>query len=309
MLPDEVEEALQDSLPSIPQEYPAKSDEIIVEEPQAHEEITLEGKHIEISGVYRVLDDADPDHPHTRTIVEEFDFNDGEHELASSETEPAPTRPDESIDAQTDAELSGLQAARKAFAAAQAEIHAEPEPFLDAHEQPASGHRVLWSAGSALLMLLLVVQIIPHYRQDLARNPNVGRLLLSTYAALGLPLTPNWDLRAYDVQQWGIVSDPNAPGTLRVRAGITNKSAFAQPYPLLKLVLEDRWGGEIGSREFEPREYLPATAAADRMLDPRQAANAEIAIVDPGDDAVGFHVDVCLRRENGVACASEQSTG
>jgi predicted Zn finger-like uncharacterized protein len=312
MLPDEVEEQLQDSAPPLEQE-PAASEQIVVEEPQTHEEITLEGKHIEISGVYRVLDDADPELSHTRTIVEEFDFNDGEQELADlndAEPGPSPTTDNESVDTQvTESDLSGLHAVRRALAAAQEETHPDPEPFLTTAEQPASAHKVLWGAASVLFILVLVAQVIHHYRQDLARDPRLGPALISTYAALRLPLTPNWDLRAYDVQQWGIVSDPNAPGTLRVRAGITNKGSFAQPYPLLKLVLEDRWGGEIGSREFDPREYLPATASADRMLAPRQAANAEIAIVDPGDDAVGFHVDVCLRRENGIACASEQSAG
>ena len=314
MLPDDLEDQLQTTAAPTAQEEPAKSDQIVVEEPPAHEEITLEGKRIEISGVYRVLDETDPEHPHTQTIVEEFEFNDGELESALPEEVESPEEiepeiePSEGADEPSAAsEVSGLQATREALAAAQEEIRAESTPFFAAPEPSADSFRVWWGVASAALALLFCIQVIHHYRQDLARNPKVGPLLISTYAALGLQLTPNWDLHAYDVQQWGIVSDPNAPGTLRVRAGITNKGAFAQPYPLLKLVLEDRWGGEIGSREFEPREYLPATTAADRMLAPHQAANAEIDIVDPGEDAVGFHLDVCVHRGNGIACASEQS--
>ena len=309
MLPDEIEEQLQAAPP--PAEDSPKTEQIVVEEPQAHEEITLEGKRIEISGVYRVLDETDPEHPHTRTIVEEFEFHDGEPEPVPEQTaSPAEEARAPIEDTGSAEEPTDFQSARRALAAAQEEIRGEATPFLDTSEPRSTGGRgLLWGVASVLLGLLFIAQVVHHYRQDLARNPRAGPPLISIYAALGVPLTPNWDLRAYDVQQWGIISDPNSPGTLRVRAGITNKGAFAQPYPLLKLVLEDRWGGEIGSREFEPREYLPANAAPNRMLLPRQAANAEITIVDPGEDAVGFHVDVCLRRESSVACASEQSAG
>ena len=78
---------------------------------------------------------------------------------------------------------------------------------------------------------------------------------------------------------------------------------FAQPYPLLKLVLEDRWGDQVRAREFEPAEYLDPTTAPDRLLGPAQQANATIAIVDPGPDAEGFRFDVCLRGKRAVCAA------
>ncbi|MEY4932344.1 MAG: hypothetical protein RLZZ403_664, partial [Pseudomonadota bacterium] len=78
-----------------------------------------------------------------------------------------------------------------------------------------------------------------------------------------------------------------------------------QPYPLLKLTLEDRWGEQVGAREFEPAEYLAAGTPADRLLAPNQPVNADIGIVDPGADAVGFHVDVCLKTYAGIECASD----
>jgi hypothetical protein len=102
-----------------------------------------------------------------------------------------------------------------------------------------------------------------------------------------------------------VISDPSTPGTLRVRASVTNLADFAQPYPLLKLVLEDRWGDQIRAREFEPTEYLDPTVAPNRMLSPGQQANATIAIVDPGPDAEGFRFDVCLRGSAGLVCGEE----
>ena len=95
------------------------------------------------------------------------------------------------------------------------------------------------------------------------------------------------------------------PGTLKVRASLKNVASFAQPYPLLKLVLEDRWGERVREREFEPAEYLDPATAPDRLLAPAQQATATISIVDPGPDAEGFRFDVCLRGSRGIVCAAD----
>jgi hypothetical protein len=139
----------------------------------------------------------------------------------------------------------------------------------------------------------------------LARHPQIGAPLQKVYGALGLTLRPDWNLHAYEVRQWGVIADPSAPGTLKVRASVKNLADFPQPYPLLKLVLEDRWGDQVRAREFEPAEYLDPTAAPNRMLAPAQQSNASIAIVDPGPDAEGFRFDVCLRGARGPVCAAD----
>jgi hypothetical protein len=102
-----------------------------------------------------------------------------------------------------------------------------------------------------------------------------------------------------------VIADPTQPGTLKVRASVKNLADFPQPYPLLKLVLEDRWGDQVRAREFDPSEDLDPTAAPNRMLAPAQQSNASIAIVDPGPDAEGFRFDVCLRGARGPVCATD----
>jgi hypothetical protein len=92
---------------------------------------------------------------------------------------------------------------------------------------------------------------------------------------------------------------------LKVRASLKNTASFAQPYPLLKLVLEDRWGERVREREFDPAEYLDPATAPDRLLGPEQQATATISIVDPGPDAEGFRFDVCLRGSKGIVCAAD----
>jgi hypothetical protein len=92
-----------------------------------------------------------------------------------------------------------------------------------------------------------------------------------------------------------------------LRASIVNRATYAQPLPLLRLALQDRFGETIGQRDIQPADYLPGTGAP-RLLEPGQRADAEIRIVDPGKDAVGFELDVCLAGDDGVRCANTGAT-
>lgn len=162
-------------------------------------------------------------------------------------------------------------------------------------EPEASSHRLAWGLGSLVLALALVAQLTHYFRQDLVRHPQLGPTLTSIYDALGLDLAPNWDPRAFEIRQWGGAGNNAKDGRLNVQASIRNTAAFAQPYPLLRLELEDRFGGTVATRDFEPAEYLKSPAQGSRLLAPGGSADADLQIVDPGSDAVGYRLNVCLR--------------
>jgi Protein of unknown function (DUF3426) len=101
-----------------------------------------------------------------------------------------------------------------------------------------------------------------------------------------------------------VTGDPAAKGTLRVRASIMNAAAQLQPYPLLRVTLANRFGTRVGEREFEPAEYLGKATA--RMLSPGERIDATLDILDPGKDAEGFEIDVCVRgSDKKILCAGD----
>jgi hypothetical protein len=120
-------------------------------------------------------------------------------------------------------------------------------------------------------------------------------VLSQVYDKLGLSLAPNWDPSAFEIRQWGDASAATTATRLSVQASIRNKADFAQPYPLLRLELEDRFGAPVATRDFEPSEYLKVPSLARRMFAAGASADADLEIVDPGADAVGYRLDVCLR--------------
>lgn len=270
--------------------------DVEVEEP-VQESITLEGRHIEITGTYQAPEeweaeewvDIDDDvlAPDPDAVTEDQDQDQDEWPSAAATLAAATDYAD--FDAPEPDVAAGLPDVEEL------ELLAPPRPRTN----------LVWKLLALPLALALGAQIVHHYRAELARHPRLGEPTLRLYAALGLPLTPDWNLHAYEIKQWGILSDPTHPGTLRVRASVTNRADFAQPYPLLKLILEDRWGEQVRVREFEPAEYLDPAVAPDRLLAPGQQANAGIVIADPGPDAEGFHFDVCLRGGTGLVCAAD----
>lgn len=160
----------------------------------------------------------------------------------------------------------------------------------------------VWAAAAVLALLTLIAQAVHYHREMLARHAVAGPWLMRTYSLLGLETPVPSDLAAIELHQWGASSDPTRPGHLRLRASLLNHAAFAQPYPVLRVTLHDRFGNAVGSRDIGARDYLPGGAPEHRLLLAGQRLDAEITLVDPGSDAVGYEIELCREDRDGVRC-------
>jgi predicted Zn finger-like uncharacterized protein len=163
---------------------------------------------------------------------------------------------------------------------------------------------VPWLSAAIASALLLMVQVIHHNREWLAAHTPLGGPLRALYSTIGAPVSPPANLSAYQLRQWGVTGDPAGEGTLRLRASILNIAAQLEPYPLLRVTLANRFGGSIGTRDFEPFEYLGKPIA--KLLAPGERVDATMDILDPGKSAEGFEIDVCLRgADKKISCAND----
>jgi hypothetical protein len=86
---------------------------------------------------------------------------------------------------------------------------------------------------------------------------------------------------------------------------VLNGAKRPQPAPHLRITLQDRFGNPIAAGDVPPRSYLPQ-GAHSTYLSAGQRIDAEIALADPGQQAVGFEIDVCLPTSGGgVTCAND----
>jgi Protein of unknown function (DUF3426) len=177
----------------------------------------------------------------------------------------------------------------------------------DAPSRSADRRRLIgWVSAAVVFALLLVAQVMHHNREWFVVHTHgpLGAVVRALYGAMGAQLPAPANLSAYQLRQWGVTGDPAANGTLRLRASILNTAAQLQPYPLLRVTLADRFGKGIGRRDFEATEYLGKPTA--RLLAPGERADATLDILDPGKNAEGFEVDVCLRgADQRISCAND----
>jgi hypothetical protein len=157
-----------------------------------------------------------------------------------------------------------------------------------------------------LLGLLLLLQVVHHWRDALAADSPLHEPLTRTYAALGMPLDPHWDLAAYDVRQQGASADPTDSQLIHVRLSLANHASRAQPLPLLRLTLLDRYGKRVGTSDLTPQQYWPGGAPPRAFLGHDERVDSEVAVRDPSAASASFELDVCLRNAAGVLhCASD----
>jgi predicted Zn finger-like uncharacterized protein len=183
-----------------------------------------------------------------------------------------------------------------------------PEPLAEdllAAAAAGRGTIVLWSAAGVLLLLVLALQIVRENPQWVVAGDTAYAIRVrALFAAVGEPLPAPSNLSAYQLRQWGVSGDPGADGALRVRASILNTANEFEPYPLLRVTLADRFGTRIGARDFAPAEYLGRGQPA--LLGPGERVDAVLDILDPGKNAEGFELDLCVRGiKEKISCQSD----
>ena len=63
----------------------------------------------------------------------------------------------------------------------------------------------------------------------------------------------------------------------------------------------------MGSRVLKPDEYLGKNSRPREPVSPGTLIPVEIRLKDPGTDAQGFDVDICLMNQrDGMTCQSER---
>jgi predicted Zn finger-like uncharacterized protein len=278
---------------------------LVVQENADVEDITLEGERIRIEA------------PAEAQVVEVDLESTDEFETLRHVPDSAYPEDEEGAEREIEAFVQALEEAPASATGPAREPAAEPPPAPAAESLPLAAQRwrrpaeeeqpepaaaggsmwgtFAWFLGGFALAVVLAAQVIHHFRQDLVRHPQIGPSLRAAYERLGLDLMPNWDLAAFELRQWGNAADAAAAGRMVVRASLTNRAAFAQPHPILRLELEDRFGSTVATRDFEPADYLKNPSQATRLIAPGSSSEAELLLADPGAEAVGYRLDVCLR--------------
>ncbi|MGH8143453.1 MAG: DUF3426 domain-containing protein [Steroidobacteraceae bacterium] len=205
-------------------------------------------------------------------------------------------------------DLTDADAADDITQSAGADLRAQDDGALDLDIPGMNTSTRRWPAilGCSALAVLLLLQALNHWRSALAESPTWGAPVRRVYAALGMPLRPHWNLGAYDVRQQGAQADANSEQVIHVRLSLANRAPRAQPTPLLRLTLLDRYGKRIAQRDLTPADYWPKGRAPETFMASDERIDSEVAVRDPSAASASFELDVCLRDVGGgVHCAGD----
>lgn len=145
-----------------------------------------------------------------------------------------------------------------------------------------------WAAVCVLLVLGLGAQLAWAKRDSLVADPTFGPALQTACTMLGceLPLVAapsQLRLLARDVEQ-----HPSVPDGLLITASVHNDAHFAQPYPVVTIVLSDANGQRLAMRRFQPEDYVGDAATRAHGLGAAATTAMVFEVQDPGQHAVAF---------------------
>lgn len=143
---------------------------------------------------------------------------------------------------------------------------------------------------SLLLSLLLCGQYLFHNMDTLAKKPNLRPWYEKSCAILGCNLPAQSDISRIRGTNLTLRSHPEANNALLVDTIITNHTNFDQPFPLLELTFSDLNGFPVASRRFTPDEYLSGALTKLTLMPSRLPLHINLSILDPGKEAVNYHV-------------------
>ncbi len=178
------------------------------------------------------------------------------------------------------------------------------ETLDETREQPQE-LRSSWSQLTigAILALVLVGQLIHYNRDALATHATYGTAVRQIYGFFGAPLYPNWSLDAFEITGTEAISGRSNAKALDILANVIVGGREPVGLPLIRVVLRDRWSNPVASRVFDPSEYLRDLAVTNSLIDPGTALPVEVSVADPGAEALGYVIDVCLpHRKTGLEC-------
>jgi predicted Zn finger-like uncharacterized protein len=167
--------------------------------------------------------------------------------------------------------------------------------------------RRTWVRILLVMVAIAVLAITWAHAQHgkLLRHPTGAAVLGPVYELLGMDVAPDWNPADYRAVQWEAVATADQPGTLTVAVDFLNAANYAQPYPIIRIVLEDRFGRRVGTHDVAPAQYLQDHSPASRLPAGRRARTT-VSVPDPGARADGFRVDFCLElRTRGLVCGPE----
>ncbi len=158
----------------------------------------------------------------------------------------------------------------------------------------------LWLLAACCVISILCMQLIWINKNSLAEHPRFGHIIIDTCNRIPqCGIEDKRDNSAFSLATRQIYSHPNEENALILSASFSNQADFAQPFPLLLVSMTDKQGEVIAERYFKPTEYRVELEQSEpeysyngiALMQANESININLALADPGKDALAFEID------------------
>ena len=156
-----------------------------------------------------------------------------------------------------------------------------------------SRNRPLWLAGSALMLLLLLLQAATYFRDSLARDMPTLKPFLTVYCnVVGCDIALPRNADAITIESSDLKQIPDRPQEIMFTTLLRNRANYTQAYPSIELTLTDTTDQPLVKRIFHPADYLADKTQIQRGIASLQEANIRLRLELIDLSAVGYRLFV-----------------
>ncbi len=139
-------------------------------------------------------------------------------------------------------------------------------------------------------VFLLGLQIRTSFVDQFAQNGQLRPYLSLFCKIASCELPPRLDRHRLFHIYSGVNLHPSYPGAVTITIKFANKAEFAQPYPDLRLTLNDKAGRVIGRRTFSPETYLKDRPP--ELIESGEQVTVDFNLAHLHEEVVGYIVDI-----------------
>lgn len=169
----------------------------------------------------------------------------------------------------------------------------EPE-FVRQHrenEENARRRRLTLAAGSAVLILALLAQIVLNFRNTLtAQYPGLKPFMTASCKVLGCTVELPAQIENLAMETGELQS--LSPTSFQLTTLLRNEGTLIQAWPHIELELTDGADKAVVRRVFTPAQYLPANVAVAKGFAGRSEQAVKVQFELKQVKASGFHIAV-----------------
>lgn len=148
--------------------------------------------------------------------------------------------------------------------------------------------RLMLAGGGAALGLMLLLQVVHHFRDiTAARWPSTAPLLVRWCQTFHCQVQAPRHIDSVVVESINLTRIPNTTDTILLSVALRNKSQFAVALPALDLSLRDANGQLVTRRMLKPQDLHSKI----NVIEPDAEAQVQVTLKENGQRIVGYTVE------------------